>query len=117
PVEDEGVDAVAHPAGVLDPWRGQAARRKEGPVFLPLRPLLDPAPDQLDLLSGQLATGAGGRHALGRALGGDAQGQFGLGRVAGNKRTVPAAVAEGALLRVEAEVCLVFRPLGTVALG
>src|SRR5262249_13150425 len=112
--QDEVVNRIAWPAGILDHGHRRALWRDQGPVFLPPGALLDPAPDQLDLLGSELASGAGGGHALGGIIGGDAQVNLGLVRLAGDEGTVAVTVAEGALLCVQPEVCLALRLVGTV---
>src|SRR5262249_8436461 len=112
--QDKAINRIAWPADVLDHGHGRVLWWDQGPVFLPPGALLDPAPDQLDRLGGELASGAGGGHALGGIVGGDAPVQFGLVGLAGDERTIAAAVAEGTLLGVQPEVCLALRLVGTV---
>ena len=61
--ESKMVNRIARPVTVLDLRWLHPLGRNEGPVFLPLRPLLDPTTDQVDFPIGHLRlAGIGGWH-------------------------------------------------------
>src|SRR5205807_6922348 len=113
--EQEGIDGSADVdlavAQLKDGW---PLRRLEGPVLAPLRPLVDPAPQRLDLLLRELLVGLRRRHEGDVLAPEDAPDQFALGALAGHDDG--AALAEGAVGGVEAEFRLAGPGVGAVTL-
>ena len=117
--EDEAVDRVARPVGVGDRRRVGTLRRHERPVRLPLRPLVDPQAERLDLVVRQRLGPAG--HPLGRIRGRDAVEQEALVGASGDDDgpAEPRALGERTVLDVEAQAALparLVRPVATEAL-
>ena len=49
PFQHECVDGISHPVSIAHLGRGRAGRRRECPVLLPVRPLINPLPQLVDL--------------------------------------------------------------------
>ena len=116
--EDKAVDRVAEPVRVSDRGHRRSFRRHERPVGLPLRPLVDPEAQGLDLVVRERFAAA--RHPLGGVRGRDAVEEEAAGGVAGHhdRPAEPRAVGERPVLDVEAEPALpapLVRPVATEA--
>src|SRR5262249_23154924 len=101
---------------VLDGGQVGPPRGQERPVLLPLRPLLDPALEQRDLLRLEARADRTRRHALRLVLVKDAAQQLTLAGVARNDGVITPQIRESAGLGVEAGVGLAFALVGAVAL-
>ena len=117
PREQEGVDRVPREARVAGGGRLGARRRDVGPVRLVLAALLDPAPQQRDLVGAQpRAAAAGERHARRFVCVEDAgQDRAALGRAGRERHVARAERALRGVLEVEAQPRLARRSVRAVA--
>ena len=114
--QNERIERVSGPAGVLDRGDRCRDRRQERPVRLPLGALLDPPLEQVDLLGRQRSAQRLGRHPLALVLGGDTRDQIAVLKIARHDGVASRLVrAEGSLLRVEPQPGLALPRVGAVA--
>src|SRR4051812_24888238 len=76
PIEHEAIDRVTRPFLVLNGWQGGLSRGKKGPMLFPLRALLDPALEDLDLTRRDCLTRSGRGHSFFWVRRGDAADEF-----------------------------------------
>src|SRR5207248_2868142 len=112
--QDEGVDRIGDPGGVLDRRRRPILGWDERPMLAPLGAVLDPLPERRDLIGGELLAAVGGRHVLLGAGAGDAFGQLAVIEVAGDDGAVSVVVGLGGFFGVEAEVGFALFLVGAV---
>src|SRR5437899_1188696 len=102
-------DRVARPALALDQRKVRTPGRYIRPVRLPIRALLDPAADEIDLGVSQAEPGSGRRHATGFVRRADPLIERAPGAVAGNDD------AQAALFGVDSQPHLPLLFVGSVA--
>src|SRR5262249_47781556 len=107
---DEVVDRIVEFLGDLNP-----PRRYERPVLLPLRALLDPAADQVDLGGAVRPPGIRGRHPHRRILGRNAADHLAAPRIARHDGEPSAQVALGDRFDVESQRGFAITLVRTVA--
>ena len=116
PGQDETVDRIPRPAGILDGGQVGLARRLEGPVRRPRRPLLDPSAERLDLLGRQLLAELLRGHLGFGIVGLDPEDQLAFVGLARNDRDAARLqLRHHALLGVEPQPGLARLVVGTVA--
>ena len=110
PGKHEGVDWIARPGTVLDAGQLRAFWRDEGPVCFPLRPLLYPSAQRLDLTRAELvAPLISRRHSDRWVVRCDALDQFARGRIARNDNRL------GSIFLIKAELGFALSRIGSVA--
>src|SRR5262245_49658324 len=85
-------------------------------MFFPLRPLLDPASNQLDLLWRKLLPEAWRRHVLIGVRGGQSPKQFALLWIAGDKYSMPITIDKELLLVIQPQIGFAFLGIWPVTL-
>jgi hypothetical protein len=110
PGKYEGVDGIAWPGAVLDAGQLRAFWRDEGPVCFPLRALLHPPAQCLDLTRAELVAPFIGRgHPCSRVVRRDALDQLAVDRIARNDRQ------PGSCFQIKAELGSAIGGIGSVA--
>src|SRR5271156_3287182 len=110
PGKYEGVDGIAWPGAVLDAGQLRAFWRDEGPVCFPLRTLLHPPAQCLDLTRAELVAPFIGRgHPCSRVVRCDALDQFARGRIARNDNRL------SSIFLIKAEPGFALSRIGSVA--
>ena len=101
--QNEAIERLPDPGGVLDGWKGRPFWRNKSPVSFVGRPLGDPAFDQLDLFWGNGAIGLGGRHQVVAFVGCQAFDEFAVLRLSWDNCGVAAEIPSGPFTFIEAE--------------
>ena len=116
PRENETVDRVAHPRGVLHGRRRGLDWRLEGPVLLPWRAAVDPAFEQRDLRRSQPLVRLGRWHPRSRVRIADALVQQAVGSLAGYNRRAVGSPLQRRILAVQPKSSLPRSAIRPVAL-
>jgi hypothetical protein len=110
PGKYEGVDGIAWPRAVLDAGQLRAFWRDEGPVCFPLRALLYPSAQRLDLTRAELVAALISRgHSDRWVVRCNALDQFARGRIARNDNRL------GSIFLIKAELGFALSRIGSVA--
>ena len=115
-VEDEAIQILPGPGGVLDLRQFRPPRRDERPMLLPDGSLLDPTADEIDLVVAQPLLRVRGRHAMVRVFMCDAPKDQAVVRISGNDGHSGGPSLEDVFSQIEPQVCHPDLGIGTVAL-
>ena len=113
--EDKMIDGIFHPCGIFHRRNRRALRGDESPMHAPLRSLLDPLPDQGDLLRLQAFFLVRRRHDLVGIAVQDALKDQGVSRIARHDGLAAVAAFQGEIAVIETEPALDGRLVGAVA--